>query len=157
MAIFSQFFGAFMKHIIRWNAGWIIKLFFEVFTYFCLYFGAIVYISAAAAFLSHSFLTKRAQTTDYSWRGPLWRVGWQEPRPYLAQLPTMDAVKLHIWPKKGVRVHLGGSQKSNVSRKDVIIFRSADWLLNSLSCNSGLKAVSKVETLVQLTLAMHTG
>ena len=37
-----------------------------------------------------------------------------------------DAVKLHIWPKKGVRVHLGGSQKSNVSRKDVIIFRSAD-------------------------------
>ena len=104
-------------------------------------------------FLSHSFLTKRAQTTDYSWRGPLWRVGWQEPRPYLAQ-PTMDAVKLHIWPKKGVRVHLGGSQKSNVSRKDVIIFRSADWLLNSLSCNSGLKAVSKVETLVRLTLAM---
>ena len=98
-------------------------------------------------FLSHSFLTKRAQTTDYSWRGPLWRVGWQEPRPYLAQ-PTMDAVKLHIWPKKGVRVHLGGSQKSNVSRKDVIIFRSADWLLNSLSCNSGLKAVSKVGTLV---------
>ena len=41
-------------------------------------------------------------------------------------LSADDAVKLHIWPKKGVRVHLGGSQKSNVSRKDVIIFRSAD-------------------------------
>ena len=30
MAIFSKFFGAFMRHIIRWNAGQKIELFFEL-------------------------------------------------------------------------------------------------------------------------------
>ena len=41
---------------------------------------------------------------------------------------TLDAApQKNFARKKGVRVHLGGSQKSNVSRKDVIIFRSADF------------------------------
>ena len=86
----------------------------------------------APLFLILLMLYKMCPDTDYSWRGPLWRVGWQGPAPLSRLWMQSNYISGR---KKGYCVHLGGSQKSNVSRKDVIIFRSADWL-NSLSCNS---------------------